>query len=147
VNYQHVDEGHGLASPTDEPPHSVVFEPLPAPAVADDDVAGAYSREAWFRVVGPAAWLVWGQIAQRLRGRTEVAWTLEELGDSSALPVEAVAWGLLQLTRHGLAEGAGEHRWRVQTVCPPLQAKRPHHPPASCDARRNPSPDPLGDRP
>jgi hypothetical protein len=100
--------------------HWFTFERWTREAGSAGDVGGSYSRAAWVPVLGSAAWFVWGEVAERLADRGCVDCSLEELGQPCGLAVEDVSWGLLQLARYGLALPAGETRWQVRTVCPPL---------------------------
>lgn len=84
------------------------------------DVQSDYSRSMWLPVLGPTAWLIWGGLADRLRGDDPLHCSLAELGAPWGFPVEEVSWSLLQLTRYGLAQPGREDHWQVATRCPPL---------------------------
>ena len=87
-------------------------------------VDGAYSRIAWYPVLGATTWLVWGALAGRLADEPSVSCALEDLAPPwvSHSP-RVVAWSLERLEAYGLAVGFGE-AWSVRRTCPPLVGRQ-----------------------
>jgi hypothetical protein len=84
------------------------------------EVASDYSRSTWLPVVGPAPWLIWAAMADRLRGTDRVECSLDDIASScGGFALEDVVWSLHQLAHHGLTQLVGDGSWRVQATCPP----------------------------
>lgn len=83
-------------------------------------VASDYSRSSWLPVIGPAPWLIWAAMADRLRGCDQVECSIDDIASScGGFALEDVVWSLHQLARHGLTQLAGDGSWWVQAMCPP----------------------------
>jgi hypothetical protein len=82
-------------------------------------VDGAYSRIAWYPVLGATTWLVWNALASRLAEGPPVACPLEDLAPPWVTSARVVAWSLDRLEAYGLAVGYGG-TWVVRRTCPPL---------------------------
>lgn len=103
----------------------VTFEAWADPDVDARGVAvdGAYSRIAWYPVLGATTWLVWGAVAGRLAAAPSVACALEDLAPPWVSSGRVVAWSLDRLEAYGLAVGYGD-TWVVRRTCPPLVGRQ-----------------------
>jgi hypothetical protein len=99
----------------------VTFETWADPAVDARGVTvdGAYSRIAWYPVLGATTWLVWGALAGRLAEGPSVSCSLEDLAPPWVSSPRVVAWSLDRLEAYGLAVSYGDI-WVVRRTCPPL---------------------------
>lgn len=103
----------------------VTFETWADPEVDARGVTvdGAYSRIAWYPVLGATTWLVWGALAGRLAEQPSVSCVLEDLAPPWVSSARVVAWSLDRLEAYGLAVGYGD-TWVVRRACPPLVGRQ-----------------------
>lgn len=99
----------------------VTFETWADPEVDARGVTvdGAYSRIAWYPVLGATTWLVWGAVAGRLAEEPSIACRLDDLAPPWVTNTRVVAWSLDRLEAYGLAVAYGDI-WVVRRCCPPL---------------------------